>query len=300
MWSGSFSTALQQSADSLGLFSIKQTSKPVPHMPTLEEIHASFEQAHQRQPSIVDDRYALHSSLQEHMPQGCADSMPPEAPLQKVDPGRDSQQDGRCHKQTLPPAQLLPSALSPKSMQRHMLSSDMLAAAPHSTPGVEYKHDQVESHELSPSVTGSGASFDSPHSWTAQLHQRWTDTMAYVQAAQQPFCFFNAQLGQDADPDAFQVSEEEPLHGYAYSPWPQPSVFARAWQQASAIATTTVNQARQPAQLFQAAQRSAARAATLVQRGSVTFTESVQESAGRTVGGLLKRQKPSGASLQVS
>lgn len=232
MWAGSLSDALQQSAAAVGL----STSSAASHLQspdsylTQEEVHAAFEQARRRKPDTVDARYALNrpprqlsSSQHEDAPH-----LPTSAELEQ--PSSDDEQAD------------LPSASSVDSYPL----SDGGAAEPSTRPDSEYKQDLLSSApDVDTPLTGSGASFAMPGdklAWFTKLQHVWTDIMAYVHAAQQPIRFFSARplpdnhlyCEEDDAPCAEQLQETDMApHGFAYSPWPQPSAVKEAWQQAS-------------------------------------------------------------------
>ena len=257
MWSGSFTDALQQSSAALGLWTsrehrlAKHSLSYIP--PTQDEVHASFEQARQRQPVHVDSRFALgrpaqqpdtHKQHDTDASQAAQGSDSPQAPPHSADVEQQS---------TPSPASSENSILAPDSSLHSSSKSShasLLSAEPADLQNLSQEYsatnfspalDDESKQDLEPHpvgtdapLTGSGASFDMPGdkpTWLVKLQHTWTDAMACARAAQQPISFFQTHSDSQLDPDPEHVSGgESALHGFAYIPWPQPSSVRSTWQ----------------------------------------------------------------------
>lgn len=257
MWAGSFADALQQSSAALGLWTSREHRLATHSLsyipPTQDEVHASFEQARQRQPVHVDSRFALGRPArqpdlnQQHDTNASCDvqsSDSPQAPPHSADVEQQSTPSPASSENSiLAPDSSLHS--SSKSLHASLLSAEPAElqnlsqeySATESSPALD--NESKQSRELHPigtdaPLTGSGASFDMPGdkpTWLVKLQHTWTDAMAYVHAAQQPISFFQAHSDSDLDPDPEHAhGAESALQGFAYSPWPQPSAV-RSTQQ---------------------------------------------------------------------
>lgn len=255
MWAGSFTDAVQHSAAAWGLQF--PTSTIDAHRsgsyvaPTRAEIHAAFEQARQHTPDFIDTRFALnrpprHLSLQHEVAT---------LPLEAHDSSRSSQPAATPETAAHPLGSIstsqplhtedadLPSV---ETVNLQLIRQPSFAAEPYPTPDNEYRKEAVSTAiNAHMPLTGSGASFAMPEDrplWVAKAQHAWTAAMAYLHAAQQPISFFNDQLSANAEPlcasDACsELAEQaqesgEPLYGFAYSPWPQPSVMRDIQQHA--------------------------------------------------------------------
>lgn len=324
MWAGSFADALQQSSAALGLspskgyFPATGGSKPLSYIPpTLTEIHASFEQARQSQPEVVDARYAL-TSQPRRVTIDDISSMPSVTVQDELSQHAsvDAREDQQEHPSAASSANVVcltdsgkgrdvqqSDALTPEDAHVQPMSQLCVSDEAHVSPDNEYEQNPVSN---AVGLTGCGASFEIPDdkpAWLTKLQNTWSNVMARADAAQQPISFFSADsassldLEEDSDSDSYSTeyaSDQATVPtGFAYSPWPQPQAFSSAWQQAS----SQLKESLTPTTSFLAAAQGAA-------KQQASSTVSVLHHAGQWTTGLLKNpwqalRQPDMSTLQV-